>query len=361
MKLAFTTLGCPDWSLQQVAEKAAEYGYEGVELRVADDGIHLLPDVSPQELRRARQVFDDAGVPIISLAGYASFSSPELDAVEGNRGPAKELIGIAGGQLPAARVDLHAAGQPLVAPRDAQRLGDPEPGKLAAWYGACGQDAPYQDNGPTRTSVPRCASACHRKSPCQNVAWASGPGACPLAGRSHGHAAAHGNTCRRPRRQTDAPRRERAGFSFEGAFGVGPAGRARRCAPFRAGCPPAVRKGAPELSPGCSFPKRRGRDSNPRNPKVHRFSRPAHSAALAPLRTTPALGAPRPERTAQARRRRPATAIVGSPGPRLQAVWRLGSGPPGQAGGRGAIGRDPPCPTQKNSSNILLAGCCRSM
>lgn len=33
MKLAFSTLGCPEWTLEQVIDRAAEYGYQGVELR----------------------------------------------------------------------------------------------------------------------------------------------------------------------------------------------------------------------------------------------------------------------------------------------------------------------------------------
>ena len=33
MKLAFSTLGCPDWGLDQIIECAKAFGYAGVELR----------------------------------------------------------------------------------------------------------------------------------------------------------------------------------------------------------------------------------------------------------------------------------------------------------------------------------------
>ena len=33
MKLAFTTLGCPDWDLDTIISKAAEFGFDGVDFR----------------------------------------------------------------------------------------------------------------------------------------------------------------------------------------------------------------------------------------------------------------------------------------------------------------------------------------
>ena len=30
MKLAFSTLGCPEWDIPTIAAKAAEYGYDGL-------------------------------------------------------------------------------------------------------------------------------------------------------------------------------------------------------------------------------------------------------------------------------------------------------------------------------------------
>ena len=44
MKLAFTTLACPNWSLEQAVAAARQYGYEGLELRLLD-GELLRPDL----------------------------------------------------------------------------------------------------------------------------------------------------------------------------------------------------------------------------------------------------------------------------------------------------------------------------
>lgn len=38
IKLAFSTVACPEWTIEQVAAKAAEFGYQGVELRTLGPG-----------------------------------------------------------------------------------------------------------------------------------------------------------------------------------------------------------------------------------------------------------------------------------------------------------------------------------
>jgi sugar phosphate isomerase/epimerase len=42
MKIAFTTLGCPDWSLDQIVEAARQLAYDGVELRLIAGNMDLL-------------------------------------------------------------------------------------------------------------------------------------------------------------------------------------------------------------------------------------------------------------------------------------------------------------------------------
>ncbi len=38
IKLAFSTVACPDWTLSQVVDRASEMGYQGVELRTLGPG-----------------------------------------------------------------------------------------------------------------------------------------------------------------------------------------------------------------------------------------------------------------------------------------------------------------------------------
>lgn len=88
MKLAFSTLGCPDWSIEQVVEQAARLGYDGVELRLL--GSDLVPaDLPPAERQRIRALFDAAGVAICCVATSARFSS----ANPGERADNERLAG----------------------------------------------------------------------------------------------------------------------------------------------------------------------------------------------------------------------------------------------------------------------------
>lgn len=96
MKLSFSTLGCPDWTLEHIAGRAKSCGFDGVELRVADDGLHLKPAVSDDEVKRVRDLFAQANVPIFALCAYASFSSPDPAALRGNCELARRLIALAG-------------------------------------------------------------------------------------------------------------------------------------------------------------------------------------------------------------------------------------------------------------------------
>jgi sugar phosphate isomerase/epimerase len=75
-KLAFSTLGCPGWSVQQVADNAREYGYQGVELRLLD-GELIDSEMPAGERERVARIFKQAGLPIatvdtsIRIAGQA--------------------------------------------------------------------------------------------------------------------------------------------------------------------------------------------------------------------------------------------------------------------------------------------------
>ncbi len=62
--LAFSTLACPSWSLEQVAEAARAYGYRGIELRLID-GETIEPDLGATERRRVRSIL--AGLPIVAV------------------------------------------------------------------------------------------------------------------------------------------------------------------------------------------------------------------------------------------------------------------------------------------------------
>jgi sugar phosphate isomerase/epimerase len=75
MKLSFTTLGCPDWTLRQIVENAARIGYEGVDLRglLEDIDISKRPEFTTH-LNETRQLFADHGVDISGIAISARYA-----------------------------------------------------------------------------------------------------------------------------------------------------------------------------------------------------------------------------------------------------------------------------------------------
>lgn len=75
MKLSFTTLGCPEWTLRQIVENAAQMGYDGVDFRglLQDVDISGRPEFTTG-LDESRQMFADHGVAISGLAISSRFA-----------------------------------------------------------------------------------------------------------------------------------------------------------------------------------------------------------------------------------------------------------------------------------------------
>lgn len=76
MKLAFSTLGCPGWTLDQVTATASELGYEGVELRLLDGEV-IPSKLATDERRRVKEAFKAAGVAIACVDTSARFTAPD--------------------------------------------------------------------------------------------------------------------------------------------------------------------------------------------------------------------------------------------------------------------------------------------
>ncbi|HEY8598845.1 MAG TPA: sugar phosphate isomerase/epimerase [Thermomicrobiales bacterium] len=135
VKLAFSTLGCPDWSLDEVIAATQRYGYDGVELRLLDGEI-ITTELPQGERERVRTAFANAGIPICCLDSsirVATGVEPEQVAAELRAflALAAELgapmIRVFGGEWPEGQAeaqvfDATAALLNSVAP-DAERLG----------------------------------------------------------------------------------------------------------------------------------------------------------------------------------------------------------------------------------------------
>jgi len=65
MKISFSTLACPNWSVPQIVEIAANCGYDGIELRFVEgeDALWKLPAFS-QGLAETKMMLEDRGLVI---------------------------------------------------------------------------------------------------------------------------------------------------------------------------------------------------------------------------------------------------------------------------------------------------------
>jgi sugar phosphate isomerase/epimerase len=66
MRFAFSTLACPEWTLEEAVERGKAYGYDGIELRLID-GELIPPDVDADMVRRVRAATTEAGFPVVAL------------------------------------------------------------------------------------------------------------------------------------------------------------------------------------------------------------------------------------------------------------------------------------------------------
>ena len=111
MKIGFSTLGCPGWTLEHAVQAAAAQGYAGIELRLLDDQT-ITPDLVAANRDRIRQAFAGSGVELASLGSSVRLSMSDPAERASNIaagiafcGLARELgapiIRVFGGPLPA--------------------------------------------------------------------------------------------------------------------------------------------------------------------------------------------------------------------------------------------------------------------
>ena len=85
MRVSFSTLACPDWTMPQIIAIAAGGGYDGIELRFVqgEDSLWKLPVFSGKELASTKRALADRGLTISCLDTSCRFHSP--DATERGR------------------------------------------------------------------------------------------------------------------------------------------------------------------------------------------------------------------------------------------------------------------------------------
>src|SRR5919197_6021719 len=81
MKVAFSTLACPAWSIKQVVEAATTLGYDGVDLRLLDGAV-IDPGADRAKVEQAVARCRAAGVEVCALDSSCTFNHADPGARE---------------------------------------------------------------------------------------------------------------------------------------------------------------------------------------------------------------------------------------------------------------------------------------
>lgn len=79
MKLAFTTLGCPDWSFDKILKQAAAMGYNGIEIRGLEGEMlaERIKQFQPGVQQDTRRALRRAGLKMCGFGTSVSFHDPD--------------------------------------------------------------------------------------------------------------------------------------------------------------------------------------------------------------------------------------------------------------------------------------------
>jgi sugar phosphate isomerase/epimerase len=81
IKLAFSTVACPEWTIEQACEQARQMGYDGIELRTLDQGgVSLACDPALSEPAKVNGIFRAHGIEPICLSTSASLHYKDASA-----------------------------------------------------------------------------------------------------------------------------------------------------------------------------------------------------------------------------------------------------------------------------------------
>ena len=96
--LSFSTLGCPDWTFQQITSFAVQHDYKGIEVRGIQHQMDLTkcPEFSTEENRKATlALMKEKGLQFVGLGSSANLHFPEGAEREKNLAEARSFIDLA--------------------------------------------------------------------------------------------------------------------------------------------------------------------------------------------------------------------------------------------------------------------------
>lgn len=96
LPLSFTTLGCPEWSLEQIVTHAKAMGYDGVDFRGLRDVLDITQSPAfTTQLNATKRLFEDQGLAISGIATSARFATDDPTELERNFDEARRNLALA--------------------------------------------------------------------------------------------------------------------------------------------------------------------------------------------------------------------------------------------------------------------------
>lgn len=96
--LSFSTLGCPDWTFQQIAQFASQHGYKGLEIRGIQREL-FLPKCkefsTPEAIAASRRLVKENGLKFVNLGSSAAMHHSNSTERQKNLDEAKRFIDLA--------------------------------------------------------------------------------------------------------------------------------------------------------------------------------------------------------------------------------------------------------------------------
>lgn len=123
MQLAYSTLGCPEWTFDEIIHNARQWGFAGVEFRGIGATVDLeqVPEFSPARIAETRQRLQDAGVQPTCLSSSVFVLSSVCDEVDRRqaiataehyidmaKGVGAPFVRLFGGEFPATMLPAEA-------------------------------------------------------------------------------------------------------------------------------------------------------------------------------------------------------------------------------------------------------------
>jgi len=96
-RLSFSTLGCPDWTFNQIVDFAATHDYQGIELRGIVRQLDLTECVefNKQNIPSTLRLLKDKGIAIVDLGSSCTLHFPESAERQKNLDEGKRFIDLA--------------------------------------------------------------------------------------------------------------------------------------------------------------------------------------------------------------------------------------------------------------------------